>query len=280
MFVDNATRLIERVVPKPLPKEYDAAFLAAQQILLADGVTAAADMGTSVEDWLSYRRMGDIGALRVRIMSYGMGIETATMVGGKGPTPWLYGDRLRMGGVKLYADGALGSRGGAARALFRCGGAERVVADFQHATPEPDEPCRDGTVPGRGPRHRRSRQPRGARRDPGAERDLHRRPALARRACAGDRTGRHRALRQVRHDRPSVQPVHQTSDRTMAEARLGEVRLAGAYAWRSLKATGAPLAFGTDFPVERPDPWATWAAAVTRADAQDSRRADGARRRR
>jgi predicted amidohydrolase YtcJ len=66
----------------------------------------------------------------------------------------------------------------------------------------------------------------------------------------------------------SVQPVHQTSDRTMAEARLGNGRLAGAYAWRSLKAAGAPLAFGTDFPVERPDPWATWAAAFTRQDAE------------
>ena len=39
------------------------------------------------------------------------GIETALAIAGTGPTPWLYDDRLRMGGVKLYADGALGSRG-------------------------------------------------------------------------------------------------------------------------------------------------------------------------
>ena len=65
----------------------------------------------------------------------------------------------------------------------------------------------------------------------------------------------------------SMQPVHQTSDRTMAEARLGPDRLGGAYAWRSIAATGAPLAFGSDAPVESPDPFAGLAAAFTRTDA-------------
>jgi predicted amidohydrolase YtcJ len=65
----------------------------------------------------------------------------------------------------------------------------------------------------------------------------------------------------------SMQPTHATSDRTMAEARLGPNRLAGAYAWKSMLTNGAKLAFGTDFPVEKPDPFATWAAAFTRQDA-------------
>ena len=65
----------------------------------------------------------------------------------------------------------------------------------------------------------------------------------------------------------SMQPVHQTSDRTMAEARLGPARLAGAYAWASMLRTGSRLAFGSDFPVESPDPWAGWAAAFTRQGA-------------
>jgi predicted amidohydrolase YtcJ len=64
-----------------------------------------------------------------------------------------------------------------------------------------------------------------------------------------------------------MQPVHQTSDRTMAEARLGPARLAGAYAWRSMLANGVPLAFGSDYPVESPDPFAGWAAAFTRMGA-------------
>jgi predicted amidohydrolase YtcJ len=65
----------------------------------------------------------------------------------------------------------------------------------------------------------------------------------------------------------SMQSTHETSDRTMAEARLGANRLTGAYAWKSMLANGAKLAFGTDFPVEKPDPFATWAAAFTRQDA-------------
>ena len=65
----------------------------------------------------------------------------------------------------------------------------------------------------------------------------------------------------------SMQPVHQTSDRVMAEARLGPDRLAGAYAWRSLHAAGAPLAFGSDAPVEVPDPFAGMAVAISREDA-------------
>ena len=59
-----------------------------------------------------------------------------------------------------------------------------------------------------------------------------------------------------------MQPVHQTSDRTMAEARLGPARLAGAYAWATMLRNYVRLAFGTDFPVERPDPWAGWAAGL------------------
>jgi predicted amidohydrolase YtcJ len=65
----------------------------------------------------------------------------------------------------------------------------------------------------------------------------------------------------------SMQPVHQTSDRLMAEARLGPDRLAGAYAWRSIAATGAPLAFGTDAPVEPLNPFAGLAVAISREDA-------------
>ena len=64
-----------------------------------------------------------------------------------------------------------------------------------------------------------------------------------------------------------MQPVHQTSDRLMAEARLGHARLAGAYAWRAIKDAGAPLAFGSDAPVEAPDPLAGLAVAVSREDA-------------
>ena len=66
----------------------------------------------------------------------------------------------------------------------------------------------------------------------------------------------------------SMQPTHQTSDRTMAEARLGPNRLGGAYAWASILKLGVPLAFGSDFPVESPDPFPGLMAAISRQDLQ------------
>ena len=267
VFVDAAQQLVEHAVPPPLPKERDVAFVEAQNILLRHGVTAVADMGSSLDDWLTYRRMGDRGALRVRVMSYGLGVETALRVGGAGPTPWLYGDRLRMGGVKLYADGALGSRGAWLK------------------RPYTDAPAQSGAgfMADDQLQNRMSR----AAMD-GWQVAVH---AIGDRANAqvldaidvlvetyrGDRRWRIEHAQIVDPaDLPrfgkngviaSMQPTHQTSDRVMAEARLGSARLAGAYAWNSMLTNGGRLAFGSDFPVERPDPWAGWAAAFTRQDA-------------
>ena len=64
-----------------------------------------------------------------------------------------------------------------------------------------------------------------------------------------------------------MQPLHQTSDRIMAEQRLGPARLAGAYAWNSVSASGARIAFGSDVPVEPADPFAGLAAAISRTGA-------------
>ncbi len=64
----------------------------------------------------------------------------------------------------------------------------------------------------------------------------------------------------------SMQPTHQTSDRLMAEKRLGPDRLAGAYAWQSVLKSGARLAFGSDFPVESPNPFPGLSAAISRQD--------------
>ncbi len=87
-----------------LPRRRDAALAAAQDLLLASGVTAIADLGTSAEDWNALRRLGDEGRLRVRIIAYARGLDTLLSVAGPGPTPWLYDGRLRMVGVALAAD--------------------------------------------------------------------------------------------------------------------------------------------------------------------------------
>lgn len=264
VLVDAATGLVDKAVPPPRPEDRDMALAKAQELLLERGVTAAADMGTGIEDWQAYRRAGDNGALRIRIMSYASGTEQMTLIGGPGPTPWLYDDRLRMGGVKLYADGALGSRGASLKAPYADSPKSmglRITGDVQlknlmsraaldhfqvavHAIGDAANASvlnaiDELSVTYKGDRRWRIEHAQIV--DPA---DI-------------PRFGKNGVI-------ASMQPVHQTSDRTMAEARLGPGRLAGAYAWKSIAATGAKLAFGSDAPVELPDPFAGMAAATTR----------------
>jgi predicted amidohydrolase YtcJ len=111
LLVGRAMELVASAVPPPLPRERDAAVSKAQDRLLAAGITTVADMGTTPEDWNSYRRAGDTGRLKVRIISYAAAIDPLVSIAGTGPTPWLYGDRLRMIGLALETDGALSTRG-------------------------------------------------------------------------------------------------------------------------------------------------------------------------
>jgi predicted amidohydrolase YtcJ len=64
----------------------------------------------------------------------------------------------------------------------------------------------------------------------------------------------------------SMQPTHATSDMPWAEARVGAERIRGAYAWKTLRDGGARLALGSDFPVESVDPRLGLYSAVTRQD--------------
>src|SRR5262249_2378362 len=86
----SAMALIERAVPPPLPIEREAALVKAQDQLLAAGLTSVTDIGTTVDDWMTFRRAGDLGRLRVRVMAYAAGIDPLLSIAGTGPTPWLY----------------------------------------------------------------------------------------------------------------------------------------------------------------------------------------------
>jgi predicted amidohydrolase YtcJ len=267
IFVDAASELVGKFVPPPKPLERDIALGEAQKKLLSQGITAIADMGTTIDDWQSYRRAGDAGWLSMRIFSYAAGIDNMVMIAGPKPTPWLYDDKLRLGGVKLYLDGALGSRGawlkkpyadapgqtglqflasaeirnlmvrasmdGFQTAIHAIGDAAN--AEVISAVEELSEAYKDD---------RRWRIEHVQIVDPI---DL-------------QKLGQHGII-------SSMQPVHQTSDRTMAEARLGPERLKGAYAWQSIAKAGGKLAFGSDVPVESADPFAGLATAMTREDA-------------
>jgi predicted amidohydrolase YtcJ len=267
VFVDAAMEFVTKHIPAPTPREQNAAFLAAQDRLLSLGITAAADMGTSLHDWLTYRRMGDLSLLRIRILSYASGVDTALTVAGQGPTPWLYGERLRMGGIKIYGDGALGSRGAWLKADYADAPGNRGLPFLS------DDQLLNTMTRGAMDGFQIAVHAIG---DRGNQQVLDAIEVLSA-TYTGDRRWRIEHAQIVDpKDLPrfgkfgtiaSMQPVHQTSDMHMAEARLGEGRLGGAYAWRSVLQNGGRLAFGSDFPVESPDPWAGWAASFTRQDA-------------
>ena len=267
LFVDAARALIEAVAPAPLPRERDAAIAKAQDILLADGITATCDMGTAIEDWEAIRRLGDAGRLRVRIVSYALGLEPLLAIAGTGPTPWLYDGRLRMIGIKLFADGALGSRGAWLKQPYadRPGTRGLQFLDDAKLRNLMSRAAMDGfQVAVHAIGDAANAQVLDAIDELSATYD-------------GDRRWRIEHAQIVDPaDLPrfakngivaSMQPSHATSDHRMAGARLGPARLAGAYAWRTMLDNHVPLAFGSDYPVESPDPFAGMADAVTRQDA-------------
>lgn len=266
IFVDAAESLINAFVPPARPIDRDQALAEAQTILLSQGITAIADMGTSIDDWQSFRRAGDSGRLNIRIMSYAAGIENMIAIGGPGPSPWLYDDRLRLNGVKLYLDGALGSRGAWLKSDYADEPGEKGLP-FLNDTQLLNLMSRASMDNFQMAIH--------------AIGDRANQQVLDAMEELKDVFGKDRRWR-IEHaqilDAPdimrfadlgaiaSMQPVHQTSDRFMAEQRLGPDRLSGAYAWATLEKAGVLLAFGSDAPVESANPFIAMAVAMTRED--------------
>ncbi len=264
LFVDNAKDLIAKAVPVTSPARLDEGLAKAQEILAGYGVTAVGSMSTSLADWQSFQRAGAAGRLNVRLLTYMTASEAAAAK--LKPSPWLYGDRLRLIGVKLFADGALGSRGAwlkqpyadkpETRGLQFHSDAEilqqadaAAAAGFQIATHAIGDAGNAQII--------------------STYEKLHAK-------YPGDRRWRIEHFQIVDPaDIPrlkpagiiaSMQPTHETSDWRMAEARLGPDRLKGAYAWQTVEQLGIPLAFGSDFPVENPNPFPGLAAAISRED--------------
>jgi predicted amidohydrolase YtcJ len=264
LFVDNAEPLISRHIPAPDQATQDRALRAAQQLMLENGLVGAADMGTDLSGWNAMRRAGETKALKVRIFSYAMGPEGWRAINAGKPTGWMYGDRLRLVGTKLYTDGALGSRGAYLKAPYHDRPDTRGLLFHSDA-----ELLAQATETASG----------------GGQLALHAIGDGANAQVIGTfeklarQFGRSKRYRiehlqiadpkDLKRLKPagiiaSMQPTHQTSDRTMAEARLGPNRLGGAYAWNTIRRMGVPLAFGSDFPVEHPDPFPGLSAAISR----------------
>jgi predicted amidohydrolase YtcJ len=265
VLIDAAMALIE--VPPPDRAARAAALARAVRAAARAGLTGVHDAGMDRETLGLLAELADRGELPIRVYAMADG-DGATLdwLCREGPYRHPSG-RLRMQAVKLYADGALGSRGAA------------LLADYA------DEPGHRGLLVL--PRERLAAAIARAR-DCGLQPAVHaigdraNRLVLDLYAKLLDPKQRARLRPRIEHaqvlaptDLPrfsaleviaSMQPIHAVSDMRWAALRLGAERLGGAYAWKSLAASGAILAFGSDFPVEPVSPLMGLRAALTRQD--------------
>ena len=261
IFVDSAMRFVRRVIPEATEEFFDQALELALAEAAQVGLTGVHDAGIDSTTINRYKRFIDEGRFTVRL--YGM------VAGGSSAFDEYcnnhlidYGERLTIRSVKFALDGALGSRGAA------------LIEDYS------DDPGNRGlirTTPEAFNERVQQAVNCGYQVNTHAIGDLGNRVLLDAYELAGvTPEGRHRdehtqiiELSEIeRFIRlgiiASMQPTHATSDLNMAEDRLGPHRIKGGYAWRTLLDAGVPLAFGSDFPVEKANPLLGFFASVTR----------------
>jgi predicted amidohydrolase YtcJ len=268
VFVDAAATVIEAQVPAVTPEVARRALEKAFPKLLAAGLTGVHDAGTSREVLAVLRAMADEGALPIRVNAWADGDGGALAdLCRDGPYRHPSG-RLQMRAVKLYADGALGSRG----AL--------LLADYSDAPGQRGLPVTPASALESAMRKAKSCGVQVATHaiGDGGNRtvlDLYAK-VLGEHARADHRWRIEHAQVVALVDIPrfhalgvvaSVQPTHATSDMPWAERRVGPRRIVGGYAWRKFRDAGVRLALGSDFPVERIEPILGLHAAVSRQDA-------------
>jgi len=269
VFIDGATELVDSKVPEATPKEAAAALDTALAEMASVGLTGVSDPGIYLRRYQLYRMYADEHKLTARIyaMIHGTGKDFDT-ISKNGPLIGYGNDFLTVRAVKLFADGALGSRGAAMLA------------------PYSDDPKNSGLLfntPAELTAMISKALGKGYQVGIHAIGDHANREVLDSYAAAYKlHPGGIRLRNRVEHaqimslqDIPrfvplqliaSMQPTHATSDMNMAEDRIGHERIKGAYAWQRFLKQGTVVAAGSDFPVESPNPFYGLYSAVTRED--------------
>jgi predicted amidohydrolase YtcJ len=263
VFVDVAMDLIEAKIPAPDAATIRRRIVAAAAAATAAGLTGVQEMGLGNDVLGEYRRLAASGELPLRVYAM-MSVETwAKELPKAEPDP----DGAAMfvlRGIKVYADGALGSRGAALLEPYSDDPGNRglTITDRKELERVASAALKSGwqvAVHAIGDRANRE--------------------VLDAYAAAGVTPAARFRIEHAQVVAPedfarfgkmgviaSMQPTHATSDMPWAEARLGPARARGAYAWRSMIVAGAHLAAGSDFPVEEVSPLLGLWAAVTRQD--------------
>lgn len=266
VLVDAAMTLVGQHIPAPGEADLERRVLRAAGALAALGFTSFHDAGTSTETLAVLRRLQQEGRLSIRVYCMLEGSDEALLAAELPRGAWVSGDgRLAVRAVKLYADGALGSRGAWLTAPY----SDEPGTTGLELTPRAQLEALVGRIGGAG------FQPCvHAIGDAAVTAVLDSFEAgLTGAGLVGMRPRVEHAQIVRPEDVPrfarlgaiaSVQPTHCTSDMPWAPQRLGEERTLWAYRWRSLREAGAALCLGSDVPVEHADPRLGLWAAVTR----------------
>ncbi|MBO6620475.1 MAG: amidohydrolase [Balneola sp.] len=268
VFIDAAQGFVESEIPAPTEKEQKLALEKAYAQMAKMGITSVHDAGVGVKAWNLYKEFADQRKAKTRIygMISGSG-KTFDELSKNGPVDSYSDDMLALRSVKLYSDGALGSRG---------------AAMLQPYSDDPgnfgllfmDQEEMDAAVS--------KVVGKGFQANIHAIGDAGNRQVLDALEKAQNEHGDQGLRNRVEHaqivaldDIPrfkeldiiaSMQPTHATSDMNMAEDRVGPQRIKGGYAWKTFLEQGTKVAAGSDFPVEHSNPFFGLYSAVTRMD--------------
>lgn len=269
IVIDRAMYDIENVIPQKTEKDYREALHLAMREMSKHGITSVHDAGIDSQTWNLFTEFADNNSLitRVYAMISGTG-QIFDELSERGPVESYSNDMLALRSVKLYSDGALGSRGAA------------MIEDYS------DDPGNRGLLFNSQDEMNRMLL-KGA--SAGYQMNVHAIGDAGNRQVVDgfeyieNELGNQCDLRhRVEHaqvvaleDIPrfkdncliaSMQPSHATSDMNMAEDRVGGERIKGAYAWQKFLDQGTIIAAGSDFPVENVNPFFGLYSAVTRKD--------------
>jgi predicted amidohydrolase YtcJ len=267
VFVDNAMGLIAKAIPPPSHEQLVRASEAALKECHRWGLTAIGDPGVGQNVIAAYEELAHAGryTLRNHVMLAGSDDALVARYLARGPRPFGNDGRLAIRAIKLYADGALGSRGAALLAPYsddpsNTGLLRTTQAQVQDLC---ERALRAGfqicthAIGDRGNRVVLDAYEAALRAVPAGD---HRLRIEHAQVLSPDDVPRFAKLGVI----AAMQTTHQISDMPWAEARLGPDRVKGAYAWRSLLDTGVTIANGTDAPVEAVDTRRTFHAAIAR----------------
>lgn len=271
VLIDNAQSLATRAVPAPRGDEVRGAVKDAVTELHRWGLTGMHDAGASRPQIELYESMSKAGELEIRLDAM-ISDDSAAISHffAMGPRSALYDGRMWVRSVKLYADGALGSRGAALLEPYSDdpNNSGLLVSPPAHIRDVAERALKAGfqvnthAIGDRGNRIVLDAYEAALKAVPTAD---HRFRVEHAQIIAPDDIPRFAQLGVI----PSMQASHQTSDMYWAEKRIGQTRLLGAYAWQSLIASGVVIPNGSDAPVEQINPLISFHASVSRQDANN-----------